>query len=300
MGSITLKNMNETKQPAIPVHQMNVQTPLSLEFSSIEMTDEYDDIMLESEKGIIHRDDYYIFLFLETAEAIFTVDFQEIHLRGELVFYVRPSQIHFATSVRGTKGYALTVDSMLVENDYKNTFERHFLTQKPISLDTSTLERISGISRLLRDTLQANPTAFSNGIVLSLVNVFIGIIAEQYSNQQEKLPCQQSRSALIAHKFKDLLSEKFKTIKSPIQYAGMLNYSLSHLNESVKTHTGFPVSYWIHQQVTMEAKRLLYYTEMDVKEIAFSLGYEDYAYFSRLFSKIAGVSPNAFRRKIHE
>ena len=64
--------------------------------------------------------------------------------------------------------------------------------------------------------------------------------------------------------------------------------------------TGFPISYWIHQQVVLEAKRLLYYTNMDVKEIAFSLGYEDPTYFSRLFSKVTGISPGAFRQKFHK
>jgi AraC-like DNA-binding protein len=52
--------------------------------------------------------------------------------------------------------------------------------------------------------------------------------------------------------------------------------------------------------VVLEAKRLLYYTDMDVKEIAFSLGYEDHTYFSRLFSKVAGIPPGAFRRKFRE
>ena len=94
--------------------------------------------------------------------------------------------------------------------------------------------------------------------------------------------------------------DNVRTLKSPIQYAKALNYSLSHLNESVKITTGFPISYWIHQQVVLEAKRLLYYTNMDVKEIAFSLGYEDPTYFSRLFSKVTGMSPGAFRQKFHK
>ena len=89
-------------------------------------------------------------------------------------------------------------------------------------------------------------------------------------------------------------------MKSPCQYADKLNYSLSYLNESVKSVTGFPISYWIHQQIILEAKRLLYYTDMSVREIAFFLGYEDHTYFSRLFSKVAGMSPGAFRQKFHE
>jgi AraC-like DNA-binding protein len=49
-----------------------------------------------------------------------------------------------------------------------------------------------------------------------------------------------------------------------------------------------------------EAKRLLYYTELDIKEIAFKLGYDDHTYFSRLFSKTVSMSPSAFRNKFHE
>ena len=292
--------MKQSERQAIPTHRMETKTPLGMEFSYLEMTDEYDEIILQSRKNVVHRDDYYMFLFLETATAVFTIDFEEIQLQGGSVFYIRPGQVHFVSSIRKAKGWTLAIDSMLVESDYKNIFEGQFLTQKPISLETTVLERISETTRLLYKTQQAKPTAFSNGIILNLVNVFIGIIAEQYTNQQNQLLHQKSRSALIAYKFKELLSEKFKTIKSPIQYAETLNYSLSHLNESVKKHTGFPVSYWICQQVVMEAKRLLYYTDMDVKEIAFALGYEDNAYFSRLFSKIARISPGAFRRKFRE
>lgn len=143
-------------------------------------------------------------------------------------------------------------------------------------------------------------TALNNSIILDLANVFIGIFAEQYAEQKERMQQDKTRSALIAYQFKHLLSENFKTTKSPSQYAQLLNYSPSHLNESVKKVTGFSVSYWIHQQIILEAKRLLYYTDMTVKEIAFFLNYEDHTYFSRLFSKIEGLSPGAFRSKFRK
>lgn len=292
--------MKQTEQHVIPVHRMDTHTSLGIELSYLEITDEVDEIMLQSNKNEVHRDDYYMFLFLKTGEARFTVDFEEMQLQGESVFYVRPGQVHLVTSIRETKGWALAIDSMLVENNYKNMFEGQFLTQRPVSLDANVLERIGETARLLHITIKEKPTAFSNGIILSLANVFIGIIAEQYACQQENLQHQKSRSALIASKFKEALSGNFTTMKSPMQYAQTLNYSLSHLNESVKKITGFPVSYWIHQQVVIEAKRLLYYTDMDVKEIAFSLGYEDHTYFSRLFSKVVGESPSVFRHRFHE
>jgi len=288
------------KQQVIPIHRMDTEALLGIDFSYLDIGDKNDEALIKSYKNTVHRDTHYLFLFMNTAEALLTVDFEEMLLTGNNVLYVRPGQIHFVSSIRGPKGWALAIDPMLVEKDYKNTFEGQFHTQRPIPLDTSASTRMEDAARLLHTAMQAKPTTFSPGIISNLANVFIGMIAEQYADLQENKPHHQSRPTQIAHQFRELLAENYKTLKSPIQYAKILNYSLSHLNESVKNITGFPVSYWIHQQVVLEAKRLLYYTSMDVREIAFSLGYEDHTYFSRLFSKVVGVSPGTFRRKYHE
>lgn len=279
---------------------MDAQNPSGIGFGYLEVESEFDEVMINSSKNMIHRDDYYLFLFLECAEALLTIDFEEVRLAGNTVLYICPGQVHFMASIREAKGWSLSIDPMLVEKDFRNMFEEQFLTQRAVALDAPVSARVSEIARLLHATIQAKQTVFSNEIILNLANVFIGVIAEQYTDRDENLQYHKSRSAQIAHQFKGLLSGNFKTMKSPTQYAKVMNYSLSHLNESVKHITGFPVSYWIHQQVVLEAKRLLYYTDMDVKEIAFSLGYEDHTYFSRLFGKFVGQSPGAFRRKFHE
>ncbi|MFV0586868.1 AraC family transcriptional regulator [Bacteroides reticulotermitis] len=292
--------MKDPKQPVIPVHHMDSLSPLGIEFGYAEMTDDYEKMMLQSNKNTIHRDDYYLFLFLKKASAVFMLDFEEIQLQEDSIIFIRPGQVHFAPSVQGAGGWLLAIDATLVDKKYKNTFEGQLFTQRPISLDAPVAERLGQTAHLLRAILQAKQTAFSNDQVLNLANVFIGIMAEQYAERPDSLQQNKSRSAWIAFQFRELLSANFKTLKSPSDYAQRLNYSLSHLNESVKNITGFPVSYWIHQQVVLEAKRLLYHTDLNVKEIAFALGYEDHTYFSRLFSKTVGLSPATFRRKIHE
>lgn len=291
--------MNQKKQ-LISVRSMDAQTSLGIEFNYLEIKDGYNDHILKNNIDEVHRDDYYIFFFLETGEGLFSIDFDEIELTRNSVLYIRPGQVHFAVSKPKGKGWFLAIDSVLVETDYRNVFDHQFSTQRPIILTVPLVEKMKGASNLLLAAMQAKKTAFSNSIISNMANVFIGIIAEQYTEQQVDLQHKKYRSAEIAHRFKEALSNHYETIKSPTGYAKLLNYSLSHLNESVKNITGFPVSYWIHQQIILEAKRLLYYTDMSVKEIAFVLGYEDHTYFSRLFSKSTGVAPGAFRRRIHE
>jgi AraC-like DNA-binding protein len=126
-----------------------------------------------------------------------------------------------------------------------------------------------------------------------LLQTFLCIIARKYV--QNDAISTASRSKQIARDFKRLLKENLKLKKSPSYYAAMLNISEAYLNEVIKKITGFTVGYWIRYYVILEAKRLLLYTEMDVKEIAYSLGYENYTYFSRLFKQTAGITPLTFR-----
>lgn len=96
-----------------------------------------------------------------------------------------------------------------------------------------------------------------------------------------------------------MLAMKYKTVQRAGEYASALHLSLSYLNEAVKEATGFTVSYWIQHEILLEAKRLLYYSGGSVKEIAHELGYDDHAYFSRLFKRAVGKTPGAFRAQYH-
>ena len=85
---------------------------------------------------------------------------------------------------------------------------------------------------------------------------------------------------------------------SPSAYASMLNISEVYLNEAVKESVGLSVGAYIRARVILQAKRQLAYTSLSAKEIAYSLGYEDYAYFSKLFRKNVGKSPSDYRKNL--
>ena len=51
-------------------------------------------------------------------------------------------------------------------------------------------------------------------------------------------------------------------------------------------------------RIVREARRNLVYTNLPVSTIAYALGFNDPAYFSRLFSVATGLSPRSFRDKV--
>lgn len=124
----------------------------------------------------------------------------------------------------------------------------------------------------------------------------VALVVSQYL-AKSKTTDHSSRFDVITKAFKSSLEKNFMNIKSPTAYAEALNISTPYLNECVKTITGYPVSNHIQQRVILEAKRLLYHSDKSVKEIAGELGYDDYSYFTRLFVKVTGMTPLAFRNK---
>ncbi|MCB9282730.1 MAG: AraC family transcriptional regulator [Lewinellaceae bacterium] len=79
------------------------------------------------------------------------------------------------------------------------------------------------------------------------------------------------------------------------EIASSVNLSTSHFSFLFKKKTGFPpIEYFNHLKMQKACQYLLF-TELRIKEIAICLGMDDAYYFSRIFSKVMGVSPKAYR-----
>ncbi len=48
----------------------------------------------------------------------------------------------------------------------------------------------------------------------------------------------------------------------------------------------------------LEARRLLRYSDLQIQEVAYEIGYDDIQTFSRFFKKQEGVSPSEFKSNI--
>ncbi|HVW97562.1 MAG TPA: helix-turn-helix domain-containing protein [Mucilaginibacter sp.] len=248
----------------------------------------------------IHRDDHYIFFFIETGTATIEVDFTDIMMPPKSVYYILPGQVHRRLNENDASGWFLAIDASLISNEFREVFEDHLVLQKPNLLEDNRHEQCYQLLRLLNDIHKTDAQApFYLQTAHSLINTFSGIVAGAYSSGccTEK---SSTRPKQIAQDFKRILSENFTTDKSPSSYAKKLNISGSYLNEALNKVTGRPVTYWITHEVMLEAKRLLYYTQLTVKEIAHRLGYDDHTYFSRLFKNTEGKTPLEFREGYHK
>ncbi len=87
-------------------------------------------------------------------------------------------------------------------------------------------------------------------------------------------------------------------INDPItlaQISAEVFLSPNYCNYIFKSHTGSTITEFVLKVKMERAKQLLLNTGMPLVEIAYSLGYKQYSYFSRIFKKEVGVSPASFR-----
>ncbi|MNV78720.1 HTH-type transcriptional activator Btr [compost metagenome] len=81
------------------------------------------------------------------------------------------------------------------------------------------------------------------------------------------------------------------------QMAEKLHISSRYLTDLLKEETGKTALELIHLFLIAEAKNLLTEGELNISEISYLLGFENTTYFSRLFKKEVGVTPNQFRAR---
>jgi AraC-like DNA-binding protein len=102
----------------------------------------------------------------------------------------------------------------------------------------------------------------------------------------------------FVRKFSDLVEKYFREIKQVEMYSDMMNIASASLTKKLQKYGIDSPSKIIKARVVTEAKRLLIYTDKSVKEISVIIGYDDPFYFSRIFTKEAGISPSEYK-KIH-
>lgn len=280
------------KTSHIPIHSLEQRGKSSFGISKIEQgKTTFNNYPPEVE----HRDDYYVFLYQESGNSKITVDFQDITLSGSTVFCIQPGQVHFGTIGQDTSGWAISVDPEWVPAEFRLFLMETHIAARPVQVDDQELIFRNALHLLL--DLEKQRALYPEQVLKSMVDVCLHLFIPFFKQTSGEDVKQNLRTELITRQFRSLLLTNFRILKSPSAYATSLNITPAYLNEVVKDTTGYPVSYWIHQEIILEAKRSLFYTTNSVKEIAFSLGYSDPAYFIRLFKKTVGISPLQFRNK---
>lgn len=285
------------KSKPIPVNPMIADFGTGIFVGNISSEDFYLFEQLEEFDNIkqAHRDEYHLFFFQEKGTTVIEIDFQEYTLKPYSVVFIHQNQVHRTLSFKNATASIWTISNESLHPEYLKLLE-DITPAEPLTLKQEAFLVIKEAISLCIKLAERKNEKLYYSLLNGSCNTLIGLVISQYLAQSKTVD-KLTRYEIVTKAFKGLLEQNFVTAKRPTEYAQQLNISVSYLNECVKNTTGYSVSHHIQQRVILEAKRLLYHSDISVKEIATELGYDDYPYFSRLFTKTAGMTALTFRNK---
>ena len=94
-----------------------------------------------------------------------------------------------------------------------------------------------------------------------------------------------------------LMQKKLHTNIGLNELAAFSKFSVAHFSALFRKKTGHaPIQYFNHLKIQKACQYLLF-TDMNVRHIATQLGIDDPYYFSRMFTRLMGVSPQHYRKR---
>lgn len=251
----------------------------------------------ESELSAIpHRHDaYQLLLVQETKGGDNLIDFRRYDMVAGRLFLIGPGQAHQRQSLheRGVLVFfseAFLQTTGITAHDALVLFGAVY--QHPyLDLKEDLQQLFLQLSKLIDHELR-QPTP-SQAILSRYLFILLNYLLRECHVQIAQLTPARHSERLF--KLSHLVEENFLSHKPISFYAEALDITSKHLNSLCRQYLHTTVADMQNARLLLEAKRLLYFTSLSVKEIAFKLGFEDDSYFVRFFKRMAGATPMQFR-----
>src|SRR5690554_2591438 len=253
------------------------------------------------EVDVPHRHNYYAVLIVKKAKGLHKIDFNAYEMSSNQIFFVAPGQVHQVIEEEKSYGFVMTFSTQfLTENsiplsfiDSLNLFQ-NYGQSPPLAPGKEQFEAIEHFANQIFDLFHSDSSMkyLSIGAFLKLLLIECNNICSINPIESEV----DTTGDNLIRAFKTAVDEHYKKEHSTTYYANKLHITPDHLNRVVRARIGKTAKDYIQSRIITEAKRLLYFTDLLNKEIAFELGFNEPANFSAFFKKHTQLTPSSFKK----
>jgi AraC-like DNA-binding protein len=277
----------------IPTHTFADADELGFPFRMVELT-----YPTEYATNTAHRHNYYEIFYFSQGSGDHLVDFAEYPIHAPSLHFVAPGQVHRVNRSADSLGKVILFTHDLISfhpeiNDilYRLPFLKGNQPRPAFPLEGEIMPQVlEAIQNIEKE--YAKKESASLEIIRSYIYIMLLRCRDFY---EEKNREESAAPDSLLARFRQLVEQRYKEWHLPNQYADELKVTPKYLNEIVKKSLGMPPGELIRERIMLEAKRMLYNTDLSAKEIAYHLNFEDPAYFSRFFRQNAGLSVKEYR-----
>jgi AraC family transcriptional activator of pobA len=247
-----------------------------------------------------HKHDFYVIFWIENGRLLQKLDNKIYTLQKGDIFVACPGQVHendFGDAYPKIDGGAILftahfINQLKERNEISElTFLDNTFSNPHLHLSDPELERFLSINYAL--SKEMNRTFPNRAIVKPLLSALL--LSIQQTIDSSIIKTTSNRHIKVYKQFKHFLELHYKENKTLGFYADILHISGRHLNRLLKETTSNTAVEMIRGRSILEARRLLSFTDLNISEIAGSLGYLDNSNFTKIFKKEIGQTPQAYR-----
>lgn len=237
------------------------------------------------------RAKYNYMVFLRKGDFIQQVGADKYNISGPSILYVSEGDaFSLISNVGDLSGYFILIENKVLSSVISKVEIADLLNIETVTkLDKTIASWFHNLCELMyREVSAEKPNrSVGNGLLQALIHKLIEL------NEGKKAI---SRQHEVANNFKQLLNESYKEHKSVAYYAEVLNVSENYLNRCVSKYFEKTCKHLIQETAIINSQILMFESNKDISEISFEVGFDDPSYFSRVFKKITGQTPSAFKK----
>ncbi|MEO0903056.1 MAG: AraC family transcriptional regulator [Bacteroidota bacterium] len=252
--------------------------------------------------AIPHSHSYYQIIWFFNKGGTHIVDFKTYPVNTNTILFISKGQIHAFDDDLDIDGWLIHFNESFFMHTDVDIFLKYniFKTQTNpcYAMEVDAISTAKTYMSLILDELkQRNRFGFEENIRFLLKSLLITL--ERAHQEDDTKPLEfSSQHELQFLKFQELIEQHYKEGLSVKDYAEKLHLSSKTLTTISKEMMGKPPSQLIQERILLEAKRLLKFSSLQVRQIAFATGFEDPSYFIKFFKRYESKSPKTFREDL--
>lgn len=249
-----------------------------------------------------HSHDFFLCVLFMAGGGTHEIDFNSYRIGPGKVFFLKPGQTHHWKFETKPEGYIFFHSQAF----YEMHFLGHTLTSFPFFYSYQNPPVVDLLAEELASVQDRFGEALSeyqgHGLLremklANLINAIYIELARAYTAHVDLEMIPSSKYTHLLEQLETLIDHHFHHQKFPKFYAEKLNVTPKHLNRVARSTLDKTTSELIAERIVLEAKRLLVHSQDQLAQIAYTLEFSDYAYFSRFFKTKTGMTPMAFRKQ---
>lgn len=253
------------------------------------------------------RMDGLILLLCAEGEMSITCNLHQIHLTPGMVFFARSGTIIQVEDVKDSRVSVVICNEDFLEKInisfqdllphiaslnnlycFSLTDEQFNLLQRQISLLGDFISQPSDLLHYHEIVRSTGRTLFYHFCSL-LINYLKSI-------RQQGIEIKTPHEEIVFRHFIQLVGQHYRKERRVSFYAEQMHLTPKYMSIVIRRASGHGPTEWINQNVLLEAKNLLRYTNMSIQEVTYNLSFPNQSFFGRWFKNQTGISPKKYRQ----